>query len=68
MQRKAVCPGCKEVQAGLVMVDGELYAMRDEQIGVRILGYICNRCGRRVHHSIREGTKLKPHKLKMPTR
>ena len=66
--KAAVCPGCKATQHGLVMVDGELYATRDDQTGVRVLGYVCPYCGRRVHHPVREGTKLKPHKLKMPTR
>ena len=68
MERKVVCPHCKEVQAGLVLVDGKLYAMRDEQIGTRILGYVC-RCGRRVHYGEREGAaKVKLERWKTPQR
>ncbi len=67
MQRKVTCPGCGQVQAGLVMVEGRLYVFRDEQMGTRILAYVCSACGRRVHHGERED-KLKPRKLKMPAR
>lgn len=69
MERKVICPGCKEVQAGLVLVDGKLYAMRDEQLGTRVLGYVCCGCGRRVHYGEREGAaKVKLERWKMPSR
>lgn len=54
MDNKVKCPACKQVQGGLVLVDGKLYAMRDEQMGTRVLGYVCSACGRRVHYGERE--------------
>lgn len=54
MKRLVKCPACKQLQSGLVQVDGKLYAMRDEQIGTRVLGYICSACGHRVHYGERE--------------
>lgn len=69
MDRKVKCPSCHQVQAGLVMIDGRLYAFQDEQIGTRVLSYECAACGRRVHHGERGGVeKLKPHKLKVHVR
>ena len=59
MERKVICPGCKCVQAGLVVVDGKLYTMQDEQRGTRVLGYVCSSCGRRVHYGERDNTKIK---------
>jgi len=69
MDRKVKCPGCGQMQSGLVLVDGKLYAMRDEQMGTRVLGYVCSGCGRRVHYGEREGAaKVKLERWKTPQR
>jgi hypothetical protein len=48
------------VQAGIVLEEGKLYTLQDEQMGTRILAYECSFCGRRVHFGERNGDKLVP--------
>ena len=59
MERKVLCPGCKHIAEGLVMVEGRLFTLRDEQLGTRVLAYECEYCGRRVHFGERDGEKVK---------
>lgn len=65
MDRKVVCPQCKYVQQGLVLIGGKLYTLINEQIGTRVLSYECLACKRRVHYGERDSRESA--KLKSPT-
>jgi len=52
MENHPKCPRCGAVQLRLVLRKGRLYATDCE-----IIGYICGKCGKPVHHGARQKTK-----------
>lgn len=46
VERKVICPACKNAVAGVVEIERRLYAAEG---GAEVIGYKCNNCGKVVH-------------------